>query len=281
MSESSESIYSEWLDEYCAQNSDPFVLSSHEMISSCLDLEKDTPNEYGWKYSSEQSFNIQISKAVGCQDMNSVYWTDMARNLEAYSLMTLWRGLELIKSCLNGLNKKETISPAIAARSLLELSTVFLLNANSLESLFSKLKFKKDTVITSTDAESLIVKMIWGTRYNNPEPHLLQTNIMTALQKLAKSPGAENLMKVYEFLCDIAHPSYIGNTSYWSHIQETYPDESEHRVISRLLDRVVNVEILDKTIWALAWSSFCIRSSFLMISLANKKVLAELSRNEK
>lgn len=281
MSESSESIYSEWLDEYCAQNSDPFVLGSHEMISSCLDLEKDTPNEYGWKYSSEQSFKVQISKAVGCQEMNSVYWTDMARNLEAYSLMTLWRGLELIRSCLNGLNKKETISPAIAARSLLELSTVFLLNANSLESLFSKLKFKKDTVITSTDAESLIVKMIWGTRYNNPEPHLLQTNIMTALQKLAKSPGAENLMKVYEFLCDIAHPSYIGNTSYWSHIQETYPDESEHRVISRLLDRVVNVEILDKTIWALAWSSFCIRSSFLMISLANKNLLAELSKNEK
>lgn len=53
--------------------------------------------------------------------------------------MTWWRGNELVRSCLNGLNGREVIVPAVAARSLLELSTVFLLNANSLEKISDKL----------------------------------------------------------------------------------------------------------------------------------------------
>lgn len=118
--------------------------------------------------------------------------------------------------------------------------------------------------------------MIWGTRYQPKDELLTQTNIMTALQKLAKSPGAEDLMTAYEFLCDIAHPSFIGNTSYWSHIEAINPDGSERRLISRLPDRQYNTEITDKTLWALAWSSNCIQNAFIIMRNAYAGLLNKI-----
>lgn len=268
--------YSDWVRKYCGGHEDPFVRESEAMIRHCLDLDEKVPNEYGWKFSSKEIIESQISGAVSCQEANSIFWEDQARNIEAYALMTYWRGVELIKSCLSGINAQEVIAPAISARSLLELSTVFLLNANTLHKTFGELSFPKNTIVTSSEIEALVVKMIWGTRYGEPEPHLTQTNIMTSLKRLSKSPNAAELMPNYEFLCDIAHPSFIGNTSYWSHVDSVYPDGSEKRVMSRLSSREFNTEITDKTIWALAWSSACTRNAFEIMSDANRVLLGKL-----
>ena len=269
-------LYSDWLCMYCKDHEDPFVRESESMIRNCLDLDEKVPNEYGWKFSSKESLEKQLSEVVSYQEVNSIFWEDQARNVEAYALMTYWRGVELIKSCLSGINGREVIAPAISARSLLELSTVFLLNANTLHIAFGELSFPENTVVTSSEIEALVVKMIWGTRYGEPEPNLTQTNIMTSLQRLSKNPKATELMPNYEFLCDIAHPSFIGNTSYWSHVDSVYPDGSEKRVMSRLSSRELNKEITDKTIWALAWSSVCVRNAFEKMSDANSVLLAKL-----
>ena len=256
---------------------DMIIKSAQIMINECLDLDKKVPDSYSWLFSSKESLRKQLL-AVGndYKKINSVFWNDQTSNVEAYCYMTFWRGVELIQSCLSGLNEKETIAPAVSARSLLELSTVFLLNANVLEKTFSQAVFPEKTVVTSTEVEELVIKMIWGTRYDNPEPHIQQTNIMTSLKKLAKNPNASELMPTYEFLCDIAHPSFIGNTSYWSHIESITPDDQEKRVISRLSSRNFNSDILDKTVWSLAWSSVCIKNSFEMLMAANKSLLNRL-----
>nr|WP_256837280.1 hypothetical protein [Pseudomonas oleovorans] len=271
-----EHTYSDWLSMYCKDHEDPFVRESEAMVRHCLDLDEKVPNEYGWKFSGKESLEKQISEVASYQEVNSIFWKDQARNVEAYALMTYWRGVELIKSCLSGINAREVIAPAISARSLLELSTVFLLNSNNLHKTFGELSFPENTIVTSSEVEALVVKMIWGTRYGEPEPYLTQTNIMTSLQRLSKNPKATELMPNYEFLCDIAHPSFIGNTSYWSHVDSVYPDGSEKRVMSRLSSREFNTEITDKTIWALAWSSACIRNAFEIMSDANRVLLGKL-----
>lgn len=269
--------YSDWVREYCKDHEDPFVRDSEAMVQHCLDLDKKLPNEYWWKFSSKETIEKQARGAVSCQELNSIFWKDQARNIEAYALMTCWRGVELVKSCLFGINGQEVIAPAVSARSLLELSTVFLLNANSLHKTFGELSFPENAIVTSSEIEALVVKMIWGTRYGEPEQHLTQTNIMTSLKRLSKSPNAAELMPNYEFLCDIAHPSFIGNTSYWSHVESVYPDGSQKRVMSRLSDREFNTEITDKTIWALAWSSVCTRNAFEIMSDANRVLLGKLN----
>lgn len=268
--------YNDWLREYCRDHGDPFVRESESMVEYCLDLDKNVPDEYGWKFSSRETIEKQVAGVASCQEANSIFWKDQARNIEAYALMTHWRGVELAKSCLFGLNEREVIAPAISARSLLELSTVFLMNANTLHKTFGELSFPENTVVTSSEVEALVVKMIWGTRYGDPEPHLTQTNIMTSLKRLSKSPKAEDLMPNYEFLCDIAHPSFIGNTSYWSHVESVYPDGSEKRIMSRLSSREFNTDITDKTIWALAWSSVCTRNAFEIMTDANRTLLRNL-----
>ncbi|WP_305406664.1 hypothetical protein [Photobacterium leiognathi] len=272
-------VLNEELIEYTKNHKEPFVKSAHHMISQCLELDKEIPNDYRWLFSSKDSLEQQVKVITDgdSKKVNYIYWNDQASNIEAYCYMTFWRGVELIKSCVNGLNARDTIAPAIAARSLLELSTVFLLNANTLEKTFSKVTFPDKTVVCSTEVEELVVKMIWGTRYDNPEPHLQQTNIMTSLKKLAKNPNAKELMPKYEFLCDIAHPSFIGNTSYWSHVEGVTTDNREKRVISRLTSRNFNADILDNTIWSLAWSSVCIKNSFEMLMKANNSLLDKLS----
>ncbi|MGP5231793.1 hypothetical protein, partial [Psychrobacter celer] len=175
------------------------------------------------------------------------------------------------------LNSKETLVPAIAARSLLELSTVFLINANLLNKTFSHITFPIETVVTSTEVENLVIKMIWGTRYDNPEQYLEQTNIMTSLKKLAKNSKSKQFMPTYEFLCDIAHPSFIGNTIYWSHLESVKHDGQENRVLSRLESRKFNTDVLDKTMWSLSWSAECIKNSFEMLMQANQTLLNELN----
>jgi hypothetical protein len=269
--------YRSWLTEYCDDNGDHIIRASEEMVLYLLEIDRKLPNEYGWRFSSEDALRKQLNEAPNnYRELNSIFWEDQARNVEAYSVMTLWRGAELVRACLNGVNEKEVIAPAILGRSLLELSTVFLLNANSLHKTFKELSFPENTLLRSTEVEEFVVKMIWGTRYGDPEPHVTQTNIMTSLQRLSRNPEADNLMPTYNFLCDIAHPSFIGNTSYWSHLESVYPDGSEKRILSRSSNRQLNEEIFNKTIWALGWSSACIRNAFEIMSEANQTLLGKL-----
>ncbi|HDT0414633.1 hypothetical protein [Klebsiella michiganensis] len=269
-------IYSDWLKAYCSEHSNVFVRDSESMVADCLKLDAEIPSEYRWKFSDVKSLEKQLEVVSTKQEFNSIFWTDQVRNVEAYAVMTWWRGIELVRSCINGMNERDVIVPAISARSLLELTTVFLLNANTLEKSFEKIVFPANTIVTSTEIESIVVKMIWGTRYQPTEEALKQTNIMTSLTKLSKSPGTQDLMPNYEYLCDIAHPSFIGNTSYWSHIENINADDSETRILSRLSNRNFNHEITEKTLWSLAWSAYCLQSSFITMRNANAKLLSKL-----
>lgn len=254
--------YATWIEKYCHENSHPFIKDSGKMIAYCFELDQNIPSEFRWRYSDEASISLQIKAAKSSQEFNEIFWLDQVRNVEAYAIMTLWRGIELLKSAIQSLNVQEIIPSAVLSRSLLELATVFLINANKLEKNFSELEFPPNTVVTSPEIEKWIVKMIWGTRYNKPEEYLKQTNPLTSIQKLSKKPQAKELLPTYEFLCDIVHPSHIGNTRYWSHVEKIHENGSEQRVLSKLSNHSNSNKILDKILWSLGWSSACIRNSF-------------------
>jgi hypothetical protein len=122
--------------------------------------------------------------------------------------------------------------------------------------------------------------MIWGTRYGDPPAHLKQTNILTFLQKIARNPKAKDLLPTYEYLCDIAHPSHIGNTRFWSHIEHVYPDGSERRIVSRYAKGSPTAEILSKILWSLGWSAAVLRNGYELTSLAVATLLQKLKYGE-
>jgi hypothetical protein len=185
------------------------------------------------------------------REVNAIYWIDVARNCEAYSVMTCWRGIELIKSAIRAPNIREVIPPAVLSRSLLELSATFLWNAHFIEKNLSVLHITPETAVVSADLEGFIVKSIWGTRLGEPEEHLKQTNVLTTIKKLSKNSDASQLLPVYEYLCEIAHPNVIGNARFWSHVDQTYSDATERVIISRSPDPESIRETVENVLWAI------------------------------
>ena len=47
--------YAEWLHEHCASHAHPFVRDSWKMIDYCFELDRNLPDDYRWRFSSEES----------------------------------------------------------------------------------------------------------------------------------------------------------------------------------------------------------------------------------
>jgi hypothetical protein len=270
-------VYAEWLINHCKNHEDIFVRDSWKMIDYCFQMDLSLPDKYGWRFSSVDVLKLQIDNINDPKELNRIYWIDQARNIEAYSITTFWRGIELLKPAIRSLNIQEVVTPAVLARSLLELSCVFLIHANNMEKNLSMLTFPPNAVVISAEFEEMIVKMIWGTRYGNPEDYTKQNNILGFIQKVSKNPNAANVQDTYEYLCDIAHPSFIGNTRFWSHIEKINPDGSESRFIARRSTGESTSKIVDKIIWTLGWSAAVLRNSYEILESGLKHLLDKIS----
>ena len=254
--------YADWLSDFCINHENLYVRNSWPVIDYCFQLDRQLPDTYGWQFSSATVLEKQLSLAASPAAFNRIYWTSQARNVEAYSTTSFWRGIELLKSAIRSLNMHEVISPAVLSRSLLELSCVFLHNAHTLKRAFSEITFPPNKFVVSKEIEEQIVKMLWGTRYGDPDPQVKQTNILSFIQKVAKDPNMKDLTDVYDFLCDIAHPSFIGNTRFWATLEQANDDGSERTVIGRYSAGPSANKILEKIIWSLERSAAILRMSF-------------------
>ena len=269
--------YAKWLKDYCKNSSDPIIKDSWDMLEYCFQLDQKVPNEYGWRFSSIDSIKLQVSKAKDPKEANRIYWLDQARNIEAYSVITFWRGIELIKPTIRSLNVHEIITPAVLVRSLLELCCVYIIHSNNLQKTFSEISFPDGTVVVSQEVENLIVKMIWGTRYGDPDDHVKQTNVLGFIKKVSKNPNASTVQDTYDFLCDIAHPSFIGNTRFWSHVKKINSDKSESRVIKRQSSGQMSTKIIDQIVWTLGWCAAVLRNSFEINASSINQLLNKLN----
>lgn len=269
-----------WINEYCKTHSDPFVRDSSKMIQYCFKLDLQLPEKYGWRFTDIDAYKRQVEAAKHQSDeLNKTYWTDQARNIEAYSMMTFWRGVELLKPAIRSLNIHEVIAPAVLARSLMELSSSFLINANYFDKNFQELQFPEKTVVFADESfEKEIIKMIWGTRLGDHPSYLDQTNAMTFVQKVSKNPHAKDAFPTYEFLCEIAHPNVVGNTRFWSHVEKVYPDGSEQRIIARYAHGQCTEEIINKILWSLGWSAMVLRNGFEITRESLRLLLEKLGK---
>jgi hypothetical protein len=264
--------YADWLAEFAKGCSHPFARDSADGIKLCLEFEQKVPKDYGWKFSTAEALLKEFRGTKNPSDVNRAYWLDFARNCEAYSVMTFWRGLELIKPAIRSLNIREVIAPAVLSRSLLELSAVSLWNANILDENIGKVlaqaREKPDFVVASTELENFMAKAIWGTRLGDPRPEIKQTNVLTIIDKITKNPAASELMTKYEYLCEIAHPNVIGNATFWSHVDKKYPNGSELRIISKSPNVESIRDTLENILWALGWGAAVVRNSLELRSQA-------------
>jgi hypothetical protein len=188
----------------------------------------------------------------------------MARSIEAYIILAVWRTSELAYDAIVLLNQKEILSPALCARAMIELACYSLWNVNIIHKTVCDMMrqpISKDTVVTSEDLERLVNRMIFGTRWSVLDGNPKQTNILTYIEKIGKNPKAEHIPDLYSFLCDVTHPNILGNARFWG-ISVTKDVYSTTMRIERNAEFVVTSEIRGKVLSSLGWSAACVRNAF-------------------
>jgi len=188
----------------------------------------------------------------------------MARSIEAYDVVIVWRAAELVRVSLRLLNQREVLTPAILARSLLELGAAAILDSNTIgKSISSALTNAPDgTVVMSFELEELVIRMLYGTRMDGLPDHPEQKNAKTYIEKVSRNPNASELLPIYAYLCDLTHPNVLGYSRYWAGTQSKNEDGSETLRMDRYAESATTSQIRENALWALGWSSVCIRNAF-------------------
>jgi len=270
--------FDSWLRTFAKSSGNPFVRDSETMIQYLFELDGRLPSEYGWRATSPTAFGEQLKRAKSAEEINSVYWQDMSRSIEAYGVMVIWRGTELTKSALRSLNSHEILAPAVLSRSLLELAASVIANSNTIQNTVEDMlasKMPSMGVVVCGELEELLTRIIHGTRIGKPPEHLKQTNVLTYIQRVSKHPDASDLLQVYEYLCDLAHPNVLGNARFWATVQNNKEGGVPMLRMERYAESAVTEETREKILWALGWSAACIRNGF---EIGQKAVRAILER---
>lgn len=106
---------SEAMANFCRRSANEFTRLTPDWIIGCFELDDKMPDRYGWRISDVASIQRQVAGLRNYRAINRVFWEDQARNVEAYATMTFWRGSEILKASIRGLNVGEVVTPAILA----------------------------------------------------------------------------------------------------------------------------------------------------------------------
>ena len=269
--------FAPWLISLSNELEHPFAKDSWKMVLFLRELESTLPREHKWRLTDVDGFKAQIDKvkASGADSMNQAYWEDMANNFEAWAIMCVWRGIELLDSAILSLNSGRYVSAATLARSLLETSTVIITEANNFDKTISSLSQPEpNQVVVSNVLEELVLRLIWGARQSDTPEYLKQKNILSYLKRLAKNPNASELTSVYDYLCEAAHPNAVGYSRFYA---AKGSPSSDQIVVSispsqSISESCAGNKLLEQMLWAIGWSAVCLRNSYHIFQESIEKI---------
>ena len=269
--------FADWLRELASSSNHPFVQNSERMVQYFFELENKLPSTFSWCYMSKDDFKKYCSQLTEkirrsteakeiVDELNRAYWHDMAHNIEAYSFLTFFRAAEELESAIKLLNQRYILSPAIVSRSLLELGANIITYSNRINKTIkeitrfrSKLKGAYHSLV-STELEELLVRLIWGTGVHQLEGYPKAINSAEYRKFVAENSNAREFREVYNFLCDLTHPNMLGYARFLGGIIAEKENGSKLVKIERYAESMLTRHIREKILWALSWSSVCIRN---------------------
>src|SRR5579862_738687 len=193
------------------------VQSLPEILLNLSQFRNHVERPFQWRETSAEAFKEKAKTVKTARELNSLYWRDVANQTKAYGISTTWRIMELVEQSIVLLNSEGILGPAIIGRALIELTSTFILNGDTIRRYVEEAAGKwQEASVTSEHLENLLLKAIYGTRLVPEDHYLRQTNISSQLQKLSKVQGYETITKKYEFLCEVAHPNVVGSARFWS-----------------------------------------------------------------
>jgi hypothetical protein len=260
---------SQWLIEFSHEFKDPIVKNAPENVRGFFACDLSFPDEYGYRFHDANAFAAHSKKILeteGEKAFEKCYWMDFIRNMAAYSIVTKWRFTEITDEAVSCLNNRNYVAAAILARSGLELSASFVDNSrylsHNLERVAEEMSASQSTAVLSEDLEKFSLRVMWGTRLGQPPDELVQKNVLGVINRLSKNEHAKDLIRVYEFLCEAAHPNVIGNQCYFDGIRESNPDGSQSWLLNRYAFSAGSKALVEKTLWAISWGCVATQNAY-------------------
>jgi hypothetical protein len=256
-------------------------------------LIRDLPKAYKWKFRTVEGFTTQVEElARSASDMfpiNQLVWRDHLGSCQAYSLMTTWRIVELARGCVWAIARGEVIASALLARSALETAVQLVDMARRVSATLAGAgpedrggrlldpKLDLNSMLTaSQDFEDLILKTLFGTRLPESDEFYKAKNVLSLIQAATRIAGQEKLLPMYETLCEVAHPNFIGRSIYILDRLPTGRVGEEIRVIGPGLGPSAGA-IVETVIGGLSWACGTNVSAFDLMAETMKAVATRLS----
>lgn len=259
-------------------DSDPFLCSINENIESLNKLGRLFPERYNWRFKTVEALKAELGELLssGAQpaDINCLYWIDVLATCEAYTVMSLWRMVELIRAAVWAAARRDFVCAALVARAALESAIQYVNAARTITATIDPI-FGTDltkNIAASEALEDYLLKTVYASRLPDTEKYYSPTNILTLLNRTAKITGMSNIALHYGALCEVAHPNFLGRSVYLLEAKPGPRTGDEIRVIGR--GAVLNVnEILKPTVWALSWAAGTQVTATVLMQTTVKKVM--------
>lgn len=172
---------------------------------------------------SKDALAFRLKKALEegrVLDANRMFWTDQAVTFEAWTSITAFRLSEHIESSMHLKALGHFLAAAAVCRSALEAAVVALRISASASKVMNSLDVRSLTggLCFSRTLPDDLDMALYGTRLKEKQAlgSPTQKNVLTYLQQLSKHPMAGNLVKEYEYLCDLTHPNWLSNRPFYT-----------------------------------------------------------------
>ncbi len=216
------------------------------------------PMDYEWHFKSVEAFQHHIRKVEeaggSIQEINKVYWIDTLHNCQAYTILSAWKMVELSRSTAHSAIRGDFVVAGTLARAALENAVQYCDAARTISATIEIILTQdfKQAVIVSEDLERLILKTVFASRLPETADYYNSTNIMTAIERISKVVGQDEVLSKYSYLCEIAHPNWLGQSVYIA--DSVNKDYTEVRRVS-MRAGPSGLGILENTLWALSWAT--------------------------
>jgi hypothetical protein len=202
----------------------------------------------------------------------------MARSMEAFSVLGVWRAAELMGLAVESMNRGAILGPAVLIRAFLELSVAFLRTANQVRNCVSEVvNGPVDGFLVSSELEEALLKRVYGTRIGKPPPEFLAYNVLTDIDKIGTWRRGKQLRSMYDSLCEVAHPNTMGYARFAAAVDQRHPDGSHTLRLERNALSTHSRAIRETTLWAVGWGASAMLDGFQMIRRSISDVLRQWS----
>ena len=217
------------------------------------------PTSYGWRFISSENFTkLVTAKAqagASAGELNTLYWRDTLGTIEAYTVMSVWRMVDICQAAFRCVEEDAIVPAAILARSALESSVQFVQDARTIAATIEQVLNVDMTanVVLNEELEAYLLSTVYASRQTGVEEIYKSKNILTVLEKIAKVAKDDPIKEEYELLCEVTHPNFLGRSTYIISAEEDPNDGSRLRTLGPG-NGVSSATLLQSAIWALSWA---------------------------